>query len=208
MPGAPNRPPDTSEAPPPPPPVPEDPRRRVVRRLAPGRVALSLDSWKGAPHLDILSPLQKAEALFLAGDFVNADAELDKLAVRFAEPRWPSLPVPFKELRVAIPAPMPPSWNPENALPAEEREARKRRRFAELQLTLVTATVDWMAKKGLPVDDLTPRVAAARAALPATGLPPEFWAEVDPIWDAVRERVPMPQGPAARVAPVAPADPA
>jgi hypothetical protein len=201
MPGAPNRPPDTSPAPAPAPPVPEDPKLRVVRRLAPARVALSLDVWKGAPNSDILSPLEKAEALYLSGDFANADGELDKLSVRFAEPRWPSLPVPFKELRVAIPAPMPPNWNPEFSLPPEEKEARKRHRFAELQLALAAACVDWMGLKGLPVDDLSPHIPAARAALPPSGVPPEFWAELDPVWNAVRERVPMPKGPPGRAAP-------
>ncbi|MGB6441915.1 MAG: hypothetical protein WBF81_01285, partial [Thermoplasmata archaeon] len=50
MPGAPNRPPETAPAPPPPAPATDPPDRKVLRRLAPARIALLLDQWKGAPE--------------------------------------------------------------------------------------------------------------------------------------------------------------
>ncbi|MGA8536079.1 MAG: hypothetical protein WB789_01645, partial [Thermoplasmata archaeon] len=94
--------------------VPETPERRALRRLAPSRVALRLDQWKGAPSPDLLTPFEKAEAAYTAGDYTAALQALDQLSIRFAEPRWPTLPEPFRRLRVPIPAPMPPHWDPEH----------------------------------------------------------------------------------------------
>jgi hypothetical protein len=190
MPGAPNRPPEA--APPPPPPVIVDPRRKVLRRLAPSRVALTLDLWKGAPSPDLLEPLARAEEAYTAAEWPNADKALDQLSVRFAEPRWPTMPTPFRDLRVAIPAPMPPQWNPEHTLEPEEKERRRLRRFADLQIALAKACVELYVKRGVPSDDLATRATEAERVLGTSGADEAFWTEVDAIWDAVRERTPMP----------------
>jgi hypothetical protein len=196
MPGAPNRPPEADPLPPPPP-VAGTPQQRALRRLAPMRVALHLDLWKGAPSPELLKPLQAAEASFAAGDLPHAEGALDQLAVRFAEPRWPTLPVPFKGLRQEIPPPVPPHWDPEHALSAPEKEARKNHRLAELQLQLADASLAWAAGHGHPVDDLRPGLEEARGRLATEGGSERFWAAIDPIWTALRERVPMPGKPAA-----------
>ena len=201
MPGAPNRPPETAA--PAPAPAPVDPALRAVRRLVPSRIALPLDLWKGAPSSELLDPLEKAERLLAAGDAAGALGALDQLSIRFHEPRWPSLPKPFRDLRVAIPFPQPPQWDPENALPPAEKEARRQRRDAELQGDLVEASVAFAQRRGIAVDDLTAGVAAAKTALASPGVPPEFWTAVDAIWAALRERVPAPR--AAARAPARPA---
>jgi len=204
MPGAPNRPPDPTPAAPAAPPVAETPQQRVLRRLAPSRIALLLDQWKGAPNADLTTPFEKAEAAFAAGDFPNAVSALDGLSVRFAEPRWPTMPEPFRSLRVPIPAPMPPSWDPEHALPAPEKDARRARRAAEEQLALAEASVAWMAAHALESSDLAPRVAEAKTVLGTEGVVPAFYERIDAVWEAVRARVPLPRSTAARPAPVAP----
>ena len=191
MPGAPNRPPE-AEAPPPPPPAAGTTADRILRRLAPARVALHLDLWKGAPSKELVQPLATAESSFASGDLPHAEGALDQLAVRFAEPRWPTMPEPFKGLRQEIPAPMPPSWDPENALSAPEREGRKLHRFAELQLRLADACLRWAGTHGIRVDDLEPSLKAAQARFPTEGGSAAFWSELDRIWVALRERVPMP----------------
>jgi hypothetical protein len=204
MPGAPNRPPDPTPAAPAAPPVAETPQQRVLRRLAPSRIALLLDQWKGAPNADLTTPFEKAEAAFAAGDFPNAVSALDGLSVRFAEPRWPTMPEPFRSLRVPIPAPMPPSWDPEHALPAPEKDARRARRAAEEQLALAEASVAWMAAHALESSDLAPRVAEAKTVLGTEGVVPAFYERIDAVWEAVRARVPLPRSTATRPAPVAP----
>jgi hypothetical protein len=204
MPGAPNRPPESTPAPPGPPPVPETPQQRVLRRLAPSRVALLLDVWKGSPNADLTTPFEKAEAAFAAADFPNAVSALDALSVRFAEPRWPTIPEPFRSLRVPIPAPMPPHWDPDHALPTSEKDARRARRMADEQLALAEASVAWMGAHALEVADLAPRLAEAKTVLGTAGLVPAFYERIDAVWDAVRARVPLPKAPAARTAPAAP----
>jgi hypothetical protein len=196
MPGAPNRPPEKSEAPVPVAPVvPETAEQKALRRLAPSRVALLQDQWKGTPPIDLITPYEKAEAAFTARDFVGAESALDQLAVRFAEPRWTTLPPPFHELRVSIPAPQPPQWDPEFALTPEEREARKRRRYADTQLALAEATVQWAAQHAIDLTAVAPHVAAAKERLAASGASAEFFAEIDQLWTAAREKVPRPKGP-------------
>ncbi len=203
MPGAPNKPPERSPTAPTPP-APDEPRARLLRRLAPARVALHLDLWKGAPHPDLLVPFERAEAAFERGDWVAAESALDQLSVRFHEPRWPTLPEPFRSLRVAIPAPQPPSWDPDHALSPEERAARKARREAELQLALARATLDWLKSKGHSTDALTGPIATAEAGLSGDGVDPTFYSEgVDRIWQYVRAELPPPKGAATR-APAAP----
>ncbi len=204
MPGGPNRPPDL-DAPPPPPPVSGSPEERILRRLAPCRIALSLDLWRGAPSPELVKPLENAETAYAAGDLPHAESSLDQLAVRFAEPRWPTLPEPFRRLRQDIPAPMPPHWDPEHQLSGAEKEGRKIHRWAELQLALAGASVDWAKAHGTPADDLGPALEEARRRFAAEGGSAAYWTEVDRIWRGLRERVPMP-GPK-RTAP-SPAPPA
>ncbi len=192
MPGAPNRPPDPNAPPPPAPGPKETPQERTLRRLAPSRVALRLPLWKGAPSVELLQPLSEAESKFSAGDFAGAESSLDRLAVRFAEPRWPSLPVPFRSLRVPIPTPQPPQWDPDHALPPEEKEARKWRRYGETQLALARGSIEAESARGTSVGDLADRLAAAEAAAKGGEFGPAFWQPVDEIWNALRERAPLP----------------
>ncbi len=206
MPGAPNRPPATAPAETPAPPG-EEAGRAVLRRLAPMRVALALDQWKGAPSPELLLPFDRAESAFTAGDWSGAQGYLDQLAVRFAEPRWPTLPPPFRELRVSIPPPMPPHWDPDHALAPAEKEAKRLRREAERQLALAKGSLSWMHQKSLPADDLDPVLSRAEGLFAAEGAAPGLWEALDQLWAAVRARVAVPR-PAAR-RPTAPAaDPA
>jgi len=204
VPGAPNRPPDPAPTVPAAPPVPVTPQQAALRRLAPSRVALRLDLWKGAPHPELLAPFDKAEAAFAAGDFPNATSALDLLAVRFAEPRWPTLPAPFKLLRVPIPAPMPPAWNPEHGLPPAERDARRARRDAEEQLELATGSIAWADAHGVPLTELAPVLAEARTLLDTEGPGAAFYERIDRAWETVRARVPRPEAARGRPAPPAP----
>jgi hypothetical protein len=205
MPGAPNRPPENKPEAPPPPVVPEGPHEKALRRLAPARVALLLDSWKGAPSTDLTGPLEKAENAYRSGDYAGAVSALDLLSVRFAEPRWPTLPEPFRLLRVSIPAPMPPHWDPEHALSPAEKEARRARRVADEQLALATASVAWAARHEVPTDDLARPIEEAKTLLATEGVSTGFYERIDAVWTAVRERVPMPKSGAARAAAPAPA---
>jgi hypothetical protein len=205
MPGAPNRPPENKPEAPPPPVVPEGPQQKALRRLAPSRVALLLDSWKGAPSPDLMGPLEKAELAYRSGDYDGAVSALDLLSVRFAEPRWPTLPEPFRSLRVPIPAPMPPHWDPEHTLSPAEKEAHRARRVADGQLALATACVAWAAAHQVAADDLDRRVEEAKTLLATEGVSAGFYERIDAVWSAVRERVPMPKTSAARAPAPAPA---
>jgi hypothetical protein len=203
MPGAPNRPPDTTPAAPLIPPVAEPPEKRVLRRLAPSRVALLWEGWKGAPSPELVTPFTKAEAAFAAGDYPAAVTALDLLSVRFAEPRWPSLPEPFKRLRVPIPAPMPPHWNPDNALAPADRAAKQARDIAQEQLVLADGCLTWLGGHGTETSDLRPTLEEARAIFPTEGASAGFYERIDAIWTAIRERAPLPKSPAARAPPAA-----
>jgi hypothetical protein len=205
MPGAPNRPPETTPEAPPPPVVPEGPQQTALRRLAPSRVALLLDPWKGVPSPDVTGPLEKAENAYRSGDYAGAVSALDLLSVRFAEPRWPTLPEPFRRLRVSIPAPMPPHWNPEHALSPAEKEAHRVRRFADDQLALATACVAWAAQHQVATDDLARPIEEAKTLLTTQGVSVGFYERIDTVWNAVRERVPMPKSGGARAATPTPA---
>jgi len=203
MPGAPNRPPDIEPLAPP-----QDPTaRRLVRRLGPMRVALHLDLWKGAPSSELMVLLERAEANFTSGDLVTASNNLDQLAIRFAEPRWPTMPVPFKLLRVEIPAPTPPHWNPEHALPPEEKETKRLARDAEKHRELARGTLEWARTHQLDLTDLVPCIDRAQATLAAEGPSDAFWTDIDGFWQSVRSRVPMPKS-AGRSAPAPAAPPA
>jgi len=203
MPGAPNRPPESTPAPPPPPVLVEPPDRKVLRRLAPARVALLLDGWKGSPSAELTVPFDKAESAFAAGDFPGALNALDLLSVRFAEPRWPTLPEPFRRLRVPIPAPMPPHWDPDHALAPAEREAKRARREADDQLALADGVLAWAAAHSVDLADVRPAVEEARAILEREGASAGFYERIDRVWDAVRARAPRPRAPAGRPVPTA-----
>jgi hypothetical protein len=206
MPGAPNRPPEIEAAPTAPLPA-DQTSRRLIRRLGPARVALHLDLWKGAPSTELVLPLQHAETNFASGDLVTASGNMDQLAVRFAEPRWPLLPAPFKELRQKIPAPQPPQWNPDFKLTPEEREQLNLRRDAELQRDLAKASIEWGASHQVDLSDLLPHLERATLAL-GTAVDEAFWTEIDRIWIVVRERVPMPTAGGRKPAPAEAVEPA
>jgi hypothetical protein len=191
MPGAPNRPPEGVGAPAPPP-APDPPEARALRRLVPSHVALLQELWKGTVPAEVLAPFDKALGAFRSGDPAGATSALDQLSIRFAEPRWPSLPEPFRRLRVPIPAPVPPHWDPEHGLAAPEKEARQRRRVAEEQLALAEASVRWAGGHGIPSEPFEGRLAAARAALAGGGVPPEFYGAIDPLWTALESQLPPP----------------
>jgi hypothetical protein len=201
MPGAPNRPPDTA-APAPPPPAGEPAEKKALRRLAPSRVALLLDTWKGNPSSELTGPYAKAESAFAAGDYPGATSALEMLSVRFAEPRWPTLPEPFRRLRVAIPAPTPPHWDPDFALPPAEKEAKRRRAYADDQLALAAGSVAWLAAHSIDAADLTTEVQAATALLGTEGPGDAFFGRIDAVWEAVRARAPAPVPAAPRTRPV------
>jgi hypothetical protein len=202
MPGAPNRPPETGV--PAPPPAVDDPAKHVLRRLAPSRVALRLDVWRNAPSPELLKPFNAAESAYAAGDFPGAENALDQLAVRFAEPRWPTMPEPFRRLRVQIPAPMPPAWDPEFSLPGDEKERRKAHRSVEGQVALAEGVVRWASEHGVDLEDPAATVAEARRRFTDSAPDAEVQALVDGLWAVVRARVPAPGGaPAARPAPPA-----
>jgi hypothetical protein len=207
MPGAPNRPPESTPSPPPPPVLVEPPDRKVLRRLAPSRVALLLDAWKGAPSADLITPFDRAEAAFASADFPGALNALDLLSVRFAEPRWPTLPEPFRRLRVPIPAPVPPHWDPDHALAPAEREAKRARREADDQLALATGALAWASGHGVDLADVAPALEEARATLASEGVSAAFYERVDRVWDAVRARAPRPRAPAGRSSPAAATSP-
>jgi len=209
MPGAPNRPPEKEPEAPAAPPLPVSPAQQALRRLAPSRVALLLDLWKGAPNPELLAPFEKAETAYAAGDFAGTTTALEHLSVRFAEPRWPTLPEPFRQLRVPIPAPMPPHWNPEHALSPPEREAARARRTADEQLALAAGTVAWATAHHVDTGDLAREVEEARAILGREGLVPGFYERIDAVWNAVLARFPRPKSSAsaARAAPPPAAEP-
>lgn len=201
MPGAPNRPPEKTPEVPVAPPVAEPPEKKALRRLVPTRVTLLLDIWKGAPSPDLIGPFQKAETAFAEGDFAGALAALDLLSVRFAEPRWPTLPEPFRHLRVLIFAPMPPHWNPDHSLAAAEKEAKKARKTADDQLALARGCLAWASAHGVETNDLVPKLDAAAAQLVDTATLTSFYEHIDALWSGLHGRLPAPKSATARPAP-------
>jgi hypothetical protein len=207
MPGAPNRPPEKTPEVPVVPVVPDPPEKLALRRLVPTRVTLLLDTWKGAPSPDLTGPYEKAEAAFRAGDFAGALSALDVLSVRFAEPRWPTLPQPFRLLRVPIHAPVPPHWDPDHALAAAEKDAKKQRKTADEQLLLARGSLDWAAAHGIETGELVPKLDAAGAALTGAAGLADFYSEIDAIWTALHARLPAPKVAGVRPAPPPAAEP-
>jgi hypothetical protein len=149
-----------------------------------------------------LVPYERAEAAYSSGDYPTALQALDQLSVRVHEPRWPTLPEPFRRLRVSIPPPQPPQWDPEHGLAADDKEARRARRNADDQLALARASLAWAIAHGTDLSSLAPGVEEAVAILAGEGVVPAFYERIDAVWLAVREQVAKPSGaPAARVAP-------
>jgi hypothetical protein len=192
MPGAPNKPPDV--APPPAPATAAAPDRvhHALRRLAPARVVLRLPLWRGAPHPDLVNPLERAATLLAKEEFVEVEKALDQFAVRLAEPRWPTIPEPWSRLRVEIPVPQPPHWNPDSKLTPAERETKKARQWAETQLRLAQAAIELAPTLGLDPADTRSGVLEAETLLDRDGPSAGFWAPLDRLWETIRDRVPLP----------------
>jgi hypothetical protein len=205
MPGAPNKPPESAPAPPPPPTATETPKQKVLRRLVPSRIALTLPIWKGAPSTDLLDPLVEAEKLYTSGDLGGAESALDRLAIRFHEPRWPSLPEPFRSLRVSIPFPQPPQWDPDHGATPAEKEGRRMKKYSESQLALAKGCLALVAAKDPnSVGELTSVLGRAERAFAAGDLGPLFWEPIDEIWLGLKDLVPVPTGPTRKPAVLAP----
>ena len=204
MPGAPNSPPKID----PTVPVQDPTARKLLRRMAPMRVALHLDLWKDAPSSELVVLLERAEANLASGDFVTAQNNVDQLAVRFAEPRWPTMPIPFKSLRVEIPPPTPPHWNPEHALAPADKELKRLAREGETHCALARATLAWAAAHQIDLADIAPCLERARTTLTEGGPTEAFWVDIDAFWQTVRDRVPMPKSSGKITGPAKAASPA
>jgi hypothetical protein len=201
LPGAPNKPPDLESPPVPASPPPGDKMQHAVRRLAPDRLVLRLPIWRGAPNIDLLKPLERVAVTLAAGEFPDAEKALDQFSVRLAEPRWPTIPEPWVRLRVPIPAPQPPHWDPDFKLTPADREAKKNREWAHTQLLLAKGALDLAPSLNVDLSDVQSSVAEAQTVFDRDGATAEFWAPLDRLWDAVQSRVPLPSPGAARTAP-------
>jgi hypothetical protein len=203
LPGAPNKPPTPDAAPVPESPPAGDKRQHAIRRLAPARLVLRLPIWRGAPNADLVRPLERVAASLTAGEFPDAEKALDQFSVRLAEPRWPTIPEPWVRLRVPIPAPQPPHWDPDFQLAPADRETKKNREWAHTQLLLAKGAIDLAPSLSLDLADVQPTVAEAQAVFDRDGPTAEFWAPLDRLWDAVERRVPLPTPAPSRAAPPA-----
>lgn len=203
MPGAPNKPPDLEAPPPAVSPPAGDKRQHALRRLAPARMVLRLPIWRGAPHGDLVKPLERVATTMAAGEFPDAEKALDQFSVRLAEPRWPTIPEPWIRLRTAIPAPQPPHWDPDFKLAAADREVKRNQEWGRNQLLLAKGALELAPT--LPVDlaDVEASVTEAQAVFDRNGPTPEFWAALDRLWEAVESRVPLPTPAVVRAAPPA-----
>lgn len=188
MPGAPNKPPDSASAPASPVPAGAGP---LLRRLVPSRIALRLDSWRQPLSPELVDPYLAAEAALARGEVEIASSYLDQLAIRFAEPRWPSLPAGFRSLAVKVIRPQPPHWDPEHKLTPEEKEVRRKQRELATHHELLGAALELETRKGTATADLAPELEAARAASGSADAV-AFWLAADRIWGTLRERVPLP----------------
>lgn len=139
-----------------------------------------------------MTPFERAEAAFAQNDYPGAESALDQLSVRFAEPRWPTMPLPFRNLRVVIAVPQPPQWDPEFALAPPERDQRRAHREAEKQLALARGSVTWANDHGVPCPELGEFLAHAETAFGSGDLGSTFWEPVDHIWAELYHRVPVP----------------
>ncbi|MCI4340503.1 MAG: hypothetical protein L3J73_04480, partial [Thermoplasmata archaeon] len=115
--------------------------------------------------------------------------------------------MPFKRLRVEIPQPQPPQWDPDHALPAADKETKRLAREADMHRDLALASIAWGSTHQVDLSDLTPCVERAQATLASAGPGDAFWADIDSFWQAVRTRVPMPKAAGRSAVPAAPAAP-
>ena len=202
MPGAPNKPPEI-DAPAPVAPLVGDKMQHALRRLAPARMALRLPIWRGAPNADLVRPLERVAVTLAAGEFPDAEKALDQFSVRLAEPRWPTIPEPWIRLRVAIPPPQPPHWDPDFKLLPQDRDAKRNREWAETQLLLAKGTVELAPTLAVDLTDVHNCATEAQAIFDREGASSAFWAPLDRLWSAVASRVPLPSPAVARPAPPA-----
>ena len=203
MPGAPNKPPEIEAPPAPTVPPAGNKLQHALRRLAPDRLVLRLAIWRGAPNVDLVKPLERAATMLAAGEFPDAEKALDQFSVRLAEPRWPTIPEPWVRIRVPIPAPQPPHWDPDFKLAPADREAKRNREWAQTQLLLAKGALDLAPSLPLDLTDVHSCVAEAQAIFDREGATAEFWAPLDRLWDAVQSRVPLPTPAVVRTAPPA-----
>ncbi len=203
MPGAPNKPPAIDAPPAPEVPLAGDKRQHALRRLAPARLVLRLPIWRGAPHSDLVKPLERVAATLAAGEFPDAEKALDQFSVRLAEPRWPTIPEPWVRLRVPIPAPQPPHWDPDFKLAPSDRETKKNREWARTQLLLAKGALELAPSLHVDLTDVQSTVAEAQAVFDRDGPRAEFWTPIDRLWEAVESRVALPAPAAARATPPA-----
>jgi hypothetical protein len=203
VPGAPNKPPEIDAPPAAVAPPAGDKRQHAVRRLAPARLVLRLPIWRGAPNADLIRPLERVASTLAAGEFPDAEKALDQFSVRLAEPRWPTIPEPWVRLRVPIPAPQPPHWDPDFKLSPTDREAKKNREWAQTQLLLAKGALELAPSLNVDLSDVHSVVTDAQAIFDREGASPEFWTTLDRLWEAVEGRVPLPSPAAARAAPPA-----
>lgn len=203
MPGAPNKPPEI-DAPLSPQATPgSDKRQHAVRRLAPDRLILRLPIWRGAPHTDLVKPLERVATMLEAGEFPDAEKALDQFSVRLAEPRWPTIPEPWARLRVSIPAPQPPHWDPDHKLSPADRETKKNQEWARTQLLLAKGALELAPSLPLDLTDVQSAVSEAQAIFDREGPSAEFWMPIDRFWEAVQSRVALPAPASTRAAPPA-----
>ena len=103
------------------------------------------------------------------------------------------MPVPFRDLRVTIPAPMPPQWDPEFSLPPEERECVVGVASLIVRLALAEGVLAWALTKAVDLGNVVSHVAQAKELLATTGADEAFFGHLDLVWTVVRERVPRPK---------------
>jgi hypothetical protein len=159
--------------------------------------------WRGAPNADLVKPLERVATALAAEEFPDAEKALDQFAVRLAEPRWPTIPEPWVRLRVAIPAPQPPHWDPDFKLSPADREVKKNREWAQTQLLLAKGALELAPTLGVDLTEVQAGIAEAQAVFDRDGPTAEFWTPLDRLWEVVQSRVPLPSPATARPAPPA-----
>jgi hypothetical protein len=203
MPGAPNKPPEVNAPAAVAPPSAGDKLPHALRRLAPDRMVLHLPIWRGAPNGDLVKPLERAAATLAAGEYPDAEKALDQFSVRLAEPRWPTIPEPWIRLRVTIPAPQPPHWDPDFNLSPADRDTKRTREWAQTQLLLAQGALVLAPSLHVDLSDVQACVEEAKTAFERDGPSAGFWTPLDRFWEAVHSRVPLPTPAGARSAPAA-----
>jgi hypothetical protein len=153
--------------------------------------------------VDLVRPLERVAATLAAGEYPDAEKALDQFSVRLAEPRWPTIPEPWARLRVPIPAPQPPHWDPDFQLAPADREAKKNREWSRTQLLLANGALELAPSLHVDLTDVQSGVAEAQVIFDREGPTPDFWTSLDRLWEAVENRVPLPTPAPSRTAPPA-----